>query len=198
MQPELRGSLESMLGSTVSHASSVGGGDIGESWQIVLEGGERCFVKHYLDGPPRLAWCEAQGLEWLRDAAGVAVAHVRAVSEDHPILVLDWIESATRKASFDEELGRGLAKLHARGADRFGFDENNFIGSLDQRNHQHDSWAEFYAEERLEPLLCGRGRGFIARYRGTKKRVGVGCDLFERDDRRSVEGTGVACQAGQR
>jgi fructosamine-3-kinase len=153
MQAALRTSLEQLLASDITSTSALGGGDIGESWQVVLRGGERCFVKHYRNAPARLAKCEARGLEWLRDDPGLDVARVRAVSDDEPLLVLEWIEAGQRSTSFDEELGRGLAALHALGAERFGFTEDNFIGSLPQRNLTHDRWAEFYARERLEPLV---------------------------------------------
>jgi fructosamine-3-kinase len=153
MQASLRASLEHLLASDITSDSPLGGGDIGESWRVVLAGGERCFVKHYHGSPARLAKCEARGLEWLRDDRGLGVARVRAVSDDEPLLVLEWIEAGQRSTTFDEELGRGLAALHARGAERFGFSEDNFIGSLPQQNLAHDGWAEFYAAERLEPLI---------------------------------------------
>jgi fructosamine-3-kinase len=35
----------------------------------------------------------------------------------------------------------------------FGLEQNNFIGSLPQSNQPQNSWAAFYASERLQPLL---------------------------------------------
>jgi len=149
----LRRTLEALLGERIAGATGVGGGSIGESLQVVLESDERCFVKHYQDGPPGLASAEARGLEWLREAESLPVARVRAVDDDASLLVLEWIESAPAAADFEEDLGRGLAALHRRGADGFGLPEDNFIGSLPQSNRPHESWPEFYAAERLEPLL---------------------------------------------
>ena len=48
---------------------------------------------------------------------------------------------------------RGLAALHRAGAPRFGLERDNFIGVLPQDNGPAASWARFYGERRLAPLL---------------------------------------------
>jgi fructosamine-3-kinase len=53
----------------------------------------------------------------------------------------------------DDRLGDGLAALHAAGAPGFGYAHDNWIGSLPQSNRAHDTWAAFYAEERVLPLV---------------------------------------------
>jgi fructosamine-3-kinase len=151
MDAALRADLQALLDTDVASARPVGGGCIAESWQATLEDGERLFVKDYRDGPAGMARAEAHGLAWLGDADALATARVRAASER--LLVLDWIESAPRRADFAETLGRGLAVLHASGPARFGLGEDNFIGTLAQSNSQHDDWPTFYGEERLRPLL---------------------------------------------
>jgi fructosamine-3-kinase len=35
----------------------------------------------------------------------------------------------------------------------FGLDSDNYIASLHQKNHQTDNWADFFIEQRLEPML---------------------------------------------
>jgi fructosamine-3-kinase len=67
-------------------------------------------------------------------------------------LALAWVDSAPRVEAFDAALGRGLAQLHALGADRFGA-ERTFIGSLEVPEPACDSWPAYYAQARLEPLL---------------------------------------------
>ena len=42
-----------------------------------------------------------------------------------------------------------LAELHLQSSERFGLDHDNYIGSLPQQNSEHDSWVEFYRDERL-------------------------------------------------
>ncbi len=170
MESGLRARLEALLGSAITSARPVGGGDIGESWRIDLASGERCFVKRY--GPSMLdaARCEARGLEWLGAADALPVARVRACAQDEPLLVLDWIEPAKQRSDFDEALGRGLAALHRSGAASFGLAEGGFIGSLRLPNGPRTRWSDFYAEQRLEPLIRrGREQGLLST--GTTRRA---------------------------
>jgi len=153
MNAALRRELETLLGEPIEAASSVGGGSIGRSYRVGLGSGQQLFVKCYDDAPQRLARCEAAGLEWLREPGTIGVARVRAVSQQQPVLVLDWIEAGRPGPDFDEQLGRGLAELHLAGADGFGGSEDNFIGSLAQSNRRHPDWPSFYAQERLAPLI---------------------------------------------
>jgi fructosamine-3-kinase len=72
---------------------------------------------------------------------------------DLPLLVLEYLEPGPAGPRFDEELGRGLAQLHRAGAERFGLDHDNFIGTLPQDNTFQETWANFYRERRLRPQL---------------------------------------------
>jgi fructosamine-3-kinase len=101
---------------------------------------------------------EARGLDWLRAANALRVPEVLAVSngrEGEPsFLVLELLTPSRPQRNFDERLGRGMAELHRFGAPRFGWESTNFIGTLPQRNEPHDSWADFFWYERLEPQLA--------------------------------------------
>jgi fructosamine-3-kinase len=99
---------------------------------------------------------EARGLAWLAQARALKIPSVLAVSAERgaEFLALELVRSGTRRPRFDEELGRGLAALHACAAPRFGLDHDNFIGSLSQSNSSHATWAEFFRVERLEPQIA--------------------------------------------
>jgi fructosamine-3-kinase len=153
MGPELALRIEALLGQRAASAHAVGGGNIAASWRVRLSSGDECFVKDYGDGPAGLARCEADGLRWLAEGKDLGVAEVLGVADDAPLLVLRWIESAPKRHDFAERLGRGLAALHARGAEGFGHPQDNFIGSLAQSNAMQSSWPRFYAEQRIEPLV---------------------------------------------
>ena len=67
---------------------------------------------------------------------------------------------------------RDLARLHKSGAPMFGLDRDNFIATIPQSNTPHDSWTEFYAVERLEPMMK-RAVGMTWRTRlAARKKVG--------------------------
>jgi fructosamine-3-kinase len=94
---------------------------------------------------------EARGLAWLAEAESLRIPKVLAVAD--AFLALEFIEAAARRPDYDRLLGRGLAKLHRFGAPDFGWSEEGFLATLPQDNQPSASWAEFYVERRLRPLL---------------------------------------------
>jgi fructosamine-3-kinase len=137
---------------------------------MTLADGRELFVKHRADAPARMYAAEAAGLAWLAEAGALRTPAVVAVGDDVPprFLALEWIPRGRPAPGHDEALGRGLAALHRAGADAFGLDRDNFIGSLPQANAPAGDWPAFYAERRLEPMARAAveagalGRGFLA------------------------------------
>jgi fructosamine-3-kinase len=157
----LRTALERLLGEQVATLHRVGGGDINEAHHATLANGQRVFVKTRAEAPAGMYAREAEGLAWLREAeCGLRIPDVLAV--DDALLALEWIEPAPKQSDFDEQLGRGLARLHRTHAQAFGFPRDNFIAYLPQQNGSRARWSEFYREQRLAPLVVGaRARGLI-------------------------------------
>jgi fructosamine-3-kinase len=144
----------------------VAGGDINEAWQVTWADGRRSFVKTRADAGPGEYAAEAAGLGWLGAAGGLRVPDVLAVGED--FLELDWVDAGRLDRAGAVELGRGLAAVHAAGADRFGGPGPLRIGRLALPNDPLPTWPEFYAERRLAPLigeagLSARGRRAVGR-----------------------------------
>jgi fructosamine-3-kinase len=134
-------------------ARAVGGGDINEAFRVVLADGRDAFVKTRADASPGEYASEAAGLRWLGEAGALRVPRVLDVSDRY--LALEWIEPGALDATGAEQLGSGLARVHAAGAPRFGrFDERDdgWLGSLRVSNAPSETWGEFYAERRLRPL----------------------------------------------
>jgi fructosamine-3-kinase len=103
---------------------------------------------------------EGRGLEWLAETKALRIPEVIAAEED--FLALEFLESGSKRVKFDEELGRGLADLHRFSAGAPGWDFDNFIGPLPQANERTESWAEFYAEQRLRPRFEAAIRSGVA------------------------------------
>jgi fructosamine-3-kinase len=82
----------------------------------------------------------------------VPVPEVLGVSDDPPALILEWIESGRPGKTTEADFGRALAALHAAGAPCFGREDRRSTGSRGLPNEPCDSWAEFYASNRLLPL----------------------------------------------
>ena len=139
------------LGSQVKRWRAVSGGDINQAHQADLADGRTVFVKSNDRAPEGMFAAEARGLAWLDEAHALRIPTVLAQGRD--FLVLENIASAEPRRDYDEQLGRGLAALHAFGAPSFGLDHDNFIGRLEQSNRPLATWADFYRVRRLEPQL---------------------------------------------
>jgi fructosamine-3-kinase len=137
----------------------VGGGDINDAYAAELDGGGLAFVKTRAGAPAGEYATEAAGLRWLAVPNGLGVPEVLGASDE--VLVLEWLEPGA--AGDDAELGRGLAWVHAAGADTLGAEAPARIGSLVLPNDPLPDWPSFYAERRLRPLLApARDRGSLS------------------------------------
>ena len=144
------------LGRREPTLTRVAGGDINEAYEARWPGGERLFIKTRAGLSGDAYRTEADGLRWLAEARSLRVPKVVAQSEPGDAIAFLALEHMTRTApalDHEERLGEGLAALHQAGAPGFGHHEDNWIGSLPQSNRAHDSWAAFYAEERVLPLV---------------------------------------------
>ncbi|MFZ2051499.1 MAG: fructosamine kinase family protein, partial [Solirubrobacteraceae bacterium] len=99
-------------------AIRVGGGDINQAWRVRLADGRLAFVKTRPDAEEGEYGHEASALRWLAQPGTLQVPEVLEVGADY--LALEWIEHGSLDAAGTEELGRGLARLHAAGAPAFG------------------------------------------------------------------------------
>jgi fructosamine-3-kinase len=143
-------------GSAVARSRPVAGGSINEAMHLVLADGRELFVKHRADPPAGFYASEAAGLRWLASTAALALPEPVAVTES--FLAVRWVDEGPRGAGFDAALGRGLAALHAAGAERHGATADGgptFLGPLrlDNGAVRTPGWAAFHAERRLLPLL---------------------------------------------
>ena len=106
---------------------------------------------------------EAAGLRWIAEGGHVRVPEVIAVGSEPPSLSLRAIAKGSLSAQGAEELGRGLAAVHALGAGRFGSlppgapDRILRIGLAELELEEMDDWPSFYAGRVLLPL-AGRAR----------------------------------------
>jgi fructosamine-3-kinase len=139
-------------GADVVATRAVGGGDVARSFAIDLSDGRRVFAKTHTTAPPHFFTTEAAGLNWLREAGSVAVPEVLAVSDDPPLLVLEWIERGRPVASTEGHLGRHLAAMHQASPQVFGRRDRRTTGSRALPNEPCSDWATFYATQRMAPL----------------------------------------------
>lgn len=138
--------LEAELFQKIISVISVGGGCIGNAMKVTVENGTNYFVKSYDN--KKIHEAEANGLNELKTANAIRIP--RVVKFNEKFLILEFIESAPKSSGFSEKFGRQFANLHKMTSKKYGYFEDNFIGSTEQINiPQNDSWAEFYFENRL-------------------------------------------------
>jgi len=160
--------LEDALGAGVSSIRAVGGGDTAMAFRAVLADGREVFAKTHRTAPPGFFTTEAASLRWLREPDVIAVPQVLAVSDGDAIgtanhLVLEWISGGPIRAHTERDLGRSLAALHGSGAPSFGREDRATTGSRGLPNEPCETWAEFYATQRLLPLArLARDGGALA------------------------------------
>jgi fructosamine-3-kinase len=153
----LRRAAEAHLG-PIRSATPVGGGCINHGARVETADG-LVFLKYNPQSPAGMFSAEAYALDQLREQAAELVvprviAHAEADGDAPAWLALEWLQPATRSPEFLERLGRGLAQMHRAAAHRsWGWDRDNFIGSLAQQNAPADTWPEFWRDRRLGPQL---------------------------------------------
>ncbi len=158
MTPDTRARIEQALQAKIVASRSVAGGDINEATRIELSDGRLAFVKSNLGAPKGMFPAEARGLAWLAEAKAIRIPEVYTVCRDSATgqaayLVLEWIVPGHPGKHFDQRLGQSLARLHKTAAASFGFDSDNFIGSLPQDNRPCAAWSEYFYCRRLEPQV---------------------------------------------
>jgi fructosamine-3-kinase len=184
--------LGAAAGSPVASRRRIAGGSINEAYAVAFEDGRRAFVKTRAGAPAGEYAAEAAALAWLAEPGTVRVPAVIACSER--FLALEWVEPGSLDSAGEEELGRGLAGLHAAGAPAFGRPERAAaappadasaapsgelrIGPLVLDAAPTATWAELYAERLVRPLIAhARDRGALSP-RGAEA-VGRACDRME-------------------
>ncbi|KQT92094.1 fructosamine kinase [Marmoricola sp. Leaf446] len=143
--------VERLLGTPVAATTPVAGGDTCVTTRVRLGDGRSALVKTRSGAPEDFFAAEARGLRWLAEPDVVPVAEVLAV--DHDCLVVAWVEPGRPSPEAAADLGRGLALLHASGAEGFGAGQDGFVGALPLPNRPVPTWPEFFAVRRVLPYL---------------------------------------------
>lgn len=153
----------------ITQVRRLGGGCINPSARLETDADLIAFLKWNPRPLPGMFPAEAQGLTALRAAGGLRVPEVWGAGEPAACtdaaawLLLEYIEPGRPAPDFADRLGTGLATLHRAQAPRWGWEHDNYIGSLPQRNGWLDDWETLWRDRRLEPQLRrAREAGFFS------------------------------------
>ena len=143
------------FGKELTGFSRLTGGDINDVF-LLNSSAEKFVVKINNNKRfPGMFEAEKAGLEELAAPGVIDIPDPLKAGKtgSHSFLILEYKAPAPNAANFWEVFGEQLAALHQQTSDSFGFEKDNYIGSLPQYNDRKNSAAEFYIEMRLKPQI---------------------------------------------
>lgn len=156
---EINTALTEKLGSTctVSSLSPIGGGCVNNASKMETNHGS-FFLKWNPDPVADMFLREAEGLAELQKAKShfLKIPDVIAASNRQSkfhFLILEYIKPAV-SVHCDENLGKGLAEIHALVSCQFGLQGPSYCGLTPQDNRWKPHWPAFYIENRLTYILA--------------------------------------------
>lgn len=158
----------------IQHRRSVSGGCINQGYALT-DGQRTYFVKRNQASLIEMFEAEVQGLRQMMETQSIRVPKpiCWGAEGNSAYLVLEWLELGRGDTRSWQEMGQRLAAMHRwhppqpllppvskGGQERFGWNQNNTIGSTPQINTWTEDWAEFFAEHRISyQLKLAKRRG---------------------------------------
>jgi fructosamine-3-kinase len=124
------------------------GGNHGRALRLGSSSGATVVVKTGSFEHPDVYRCEADALRALRVPGGPRTPEVLGCGDDFLVLE-DMAAAVPADGAFWETFGRQVAALHSVHGPAFGYDTDNYLGTLPQRNPWTDDGWTFFAEQRL-------------------------------------------------
>ena len=142
-------------GLAVTRYEAVRGGDINASYCLYTNDAKYFLKVNDASLYPGMFEKEANGLQALKGRSALQIPSVvkHGCVERQQYLLMEWIEKGASAKNAWSSLGTGLATIHKTTSEQFGWEEDNYIGSVPQDNAQHISWHQFFTECRIMPLV---------------------------------------------
>ncbi len=144
--------IERILNDKIVSSNDVHGGCIARSQLLITASGKQYFLKTRAAQPDMFPK-EANSLKELSKANCIKIPKV--IFADAEFLLLEFIKKGLPSSDFFEKFGIAFANMHKYSSDKFGFYQDNYIGSSIQYNvvdeNRQYSCAEFYYQKRILP-----------------------------------------------
>ncbi|MGO1584829.1 MAG: fructosamine kinase family protein, partial [Mesonia sp.] len=161
----LKNHIEDKYSIVINLITPLSGGDINEVY--LLKTNQKSYVVkvNEVNIFPAMFKKEVNGLEALRKTRAIDIPKVVGFGdfEQYTYLLLAYKESGKASPQFWEVFGQQLTALHQNSQEHFGFEEDNYYGSLRQYNKEEDTASAFFIQQRLMPqfqLACEKGYEF--------------------------------------
>lgn len=155
MQSILKSYLNDVFDATPKSIDAVSGGNIATSYKVSFYDQE-LFVKiQPYDHGKALNEKEIAGLKVLQEQTHFIVPKIidSQTMNGRTFLTLAYLSEHTPHKKDWENFGRSLALMHGNTSPQFGWKNDNFIGTLPQRNELKSDWTTFFLHQRISPLL---------------------------------------------
>lgn len=156
--------LSNLLNSKIEYLQSVSGGDISSAY-LIKTSSHKYFLKINSNANASdMFLSEEKALTTIAKTNTIATPKILACStfSNDSFLLMEHMDAKSPNSKELELFGNQLAQLHHITSEEFGFEENNFIGSLHQSNKKHNNWNDFYVEERLiTQLILAKSNGLL-------------------------------------
>lgn len=132
----------------------IGGGSINQTFRLTTLG-QNLFCKiNSVSRFPQLFQKEAKALRFLALQNNLKTPQVLHYIETdaYQVLIMEWIDSGPTTERFWKAFGCQLAALHSITNNNFGWEEDNYMGSVVQHNKWTADWPSFFSSQRLLPL----------------------------------------------
>ena len=167
MDVAFKAHLSEELDEQILGLSSISGGDINHA-ALIRTAGNDYFIK-WNDSTNALSMlrAEAAALQIIANTKAIATPKIIICSSynNTAYLLLEYIKPNPKPSGKDLfQFGVQLAYLHSHTAEDFGFENDNYIGSLPQSNRKDATWSQFYISQRLQPQLAiALNKNYLAR-----------------------------------
>ena len=134
----------------IEKTSSINGGCINQTY-CIKDSKYSFLVKLNKAECLQMFEAEARGLQEIQDTHTLKVPNpvCWGKNETNAWLVLEYIEMDNTSKDGDAALGVGLAEMHRRSFNKFGWIQNNTIGTTPQINKFSLDWIQFWRKHRL-------------------------------------------------
>lgn len=115
---------------------------------------------------PQMFSSEFKGLKLLEQSNSLRIPQPLFYYEgdSYSFLLMEYIEQKTQVLDFWEKFAQQLSLMHQVSNESFGLDFDNYMGSLPQSNQQHQTFPQFFINQRLIPQIKkARDLGFLTK-----------------------------------
>ena len=165
MDQVLLDAVSQWVGSPVLSHSAIGGGDISRAYKLTTKS-DIFFCK--VQAKPvafNMFQAELKGLEAIRNTGAILAPRAYHCEKwlEGAVLIIEYVDPKRPTDNDMAKFGHQLAEMHQHSSEFFGWDTDNYIGSLPQQNLKDQNWVLFYIEQRLSPQFeMARTHGLLS------------------------------------